>query len=70
MQTAERNPCNAAYTLPDEIASVMGTLISRATKAHFENPDNRRAFEKWYAGRYGKPYQWGKENHYENTVQV
>ena len=29
MQTAERNPCNAAYTLPDEIASVMGTLISR-----------------------------------------
>lgn len=62
MQKAEsKSPCKPTYKLPNEVESEMGSLICRAAKTYFENPDHCRAFEGWYLKRYGTPYQWGKE---------
>ncbi len=40
----------------------IGKLICKATKAFFENSENRAAFEKWFLERYGIPYDWKKVN--------
>lgn len=49
---------SAVLAKTDEVE--IGKLICKATKAFFENAENRAAFEKWFLEQYGIPYVWKK----------
>ena len=35
--------------------------MMNAIRAELEKPEGRKDFEEWYLNRYGKPYEWKRQ---------